>query len=180
MKTQALYTGNGTHLQAQSMEMRNGVLYRITGLYYDGHDFEPVDFVNTLLADAQPEEPKAQAVPNVIDIAFQGLLDRITDAEQQGPLEDCHRSGEWPLQLRVQFASGQVLERCWDGFDFTVLTIPQAITPKQELGNHMVGSEYMVKTNTLYLLAAWKGEHPANWKLDATFDLRPQIINRER
>ena len=43
----------------------------------------------------------------------------------------------------------------------------------------MMGSEYMVETNTLYLLAAWRGEHPANWKLDAKFDLRPQIIHRE-
>lgn len=185
LKGRVLFTGNGTHFLAQSMEMRNRALYRITGLYYNGHDCEPVDFVDVnyvdgLPADAQPEEPKAQAVPNVIDMAFQGLLDRITDAEQQGPLEDCHTGTAGPLHLRAEFFDGVVVERRWDGFDFTVLTIPQAITPKQELGNHMMGCEYMVETNTLYLLAAWKGEHPSNWKLDATFDIRPQIINRQR
>jgi hypothetical protein len=146
MKSRALYTGNGTHLQA----------------------------------DAQPEEPKAQAVPNVIDMAFQGLLDRIMATEQQAPLEDCHTVTAGPLHLRAEFFDGVVVERRWDGFDFAVLTVPQSITPKQELGSHMMGSEYMVETNTLYLLAAWKGEHPSNWKFDAKFDLRPQIINRER
>ena len=132
-----------------------------------------------LQADAQPEEPKAQAVPNVIDMAFQGLLDRITNPTQPEPLEDCHTVAAEPLQLSLGFPDGNVLERRFNGFDFTVLTIPQAITPKQELGNHMMGCEYMVETNTLYLLAAWRGEHPANWKLDAKFDLRPQIIHRE-
>ena len=146
MKSRALYTGNGTHLQA----------------------------------GAQPEEPKAQAVPNVIDMAFQGLLDRIMATEQQAPLEDCHTVTAGPLHLRAEFFDGVVVERRWDGFDFAVLTVPQSITPKQELGSHMMGSEYMVETNTLYLLAAWKGEHPSNWKFDAKFDLRPQIINRER
>lgn len=177
MKHRALYTGNGTHFQAQSTEMRNGVLYRVTGLYYDGHDYEPVDLVAAERSTITASETNP---PTVIELAFQGLLDRITNPTQQEPLEDCHTLSEGTLHLRAEFSAGQVLERRWDGFDFAVLTVPQAIVPKQELGNHMMGSAYMVETNTLYLLAAWKGEHPTNWKLDADFDLRPQIINRER
>lgn len=180
LKGRVLFTGNGTHFLAQSMEMRNRALYRITGLYYNGHDCEPVDFVDTRVVGTQPEEePKALPAPTVLRMAFQDLLERIEAPDPQKPLEDCHTVSAGPLHLTLALNDGNLLERRWDGFDFTVLTLPRGVT-KQEQANHLMGTEYKVETNTLYLLAAWNGEHPTNWKPEATFNLSPQIIHRER